>query len=125
MKRLLVIDDDAAFRTLLCDYFSEQGYSVDSAGTGDEGLRLAKELRPDAILLDVMMPNVSGIEVLRSLQSDESTRAIPILVLTGSHFDFTMKDLFKQEGNCRGFLSKTTALNQIAGELEAVLPKQK
>lgn len=122
-KKLLVIDDDVAFRNLMFDWFSQMGYHVQSVGTGAEGLRIAKETRPGVILLDVMMPNISGIEVLRTLQSDAETAAIPILVLTGSQFDSTLRDLFKQESNCRGLLSKSTALDQISKEVEAIFAK--
>ena len=120
MKRILVIDDDVAFRNLMSDWFSQMGHQVYSVGTGSEGLSVAREFRPDVILLDVMMPNISGIEVLRTLQTDAETAAIPILVVTGSHFDATLRDLFKQESNCRGLLSKNTALDQISREVEAL-----
>ncbi len=122
-KKLLVIDDDVAFRSLMVDWFSQMGYQVQSVATGDEGMRAAKETSPGVILLDVMMPNVSGIEVLRTLQSDTETASIPILVLTGSQFDFTLRELFKQESNCSGFLSKSAALDQISREVEAIFAK--
>lgn len=123
IKTLLVIDDDVTFRNLMFDWFSQMGYQVYSAGTGDEGLRAARENRPGLILLDVMMPNVSGIEVLRTLQSDAETASIPILVITGSQFDSTLRDLFNQESNCRGFLTKSTALDQISKEVEVIFAK--
>lgn len=123
IKTLLVIDDDVAFRNLMFDWFSQMGYHVYSADTGDEGLRAARETRPGVILLDVMMPSVSGIDVLRTLQSNTETASIPILVITGSQFDSTMRDLFNQESNCRGFLTKSTALDQISREVEKIFAK--
>ncbi len=117
MKRILVIDDDKAFSELMKDFFTDQGYMVQCAYTGEEGLKVVKAFNPDVIFLDVMMPGMYGIEVLRHLKEDEKTYAIPVIILTGSNFDFSMKDLFKQEGNCKGFLNKTVELSRIEQEL--------
>jgi len=84
-------------------------------------LSLAKKLKPDVILLDAMMPNISGIEVLRSMQADEDLRFIPALIITGSHFETTVRDLFMSEINCKGFFSKAIPLNTIAEELKKIL----
>jgi CheY-like chemotaxis protein/anti-sigma regulatory factor (Ser/Thr protein kinase) len=77
---ILVIDDDLIIRELLKNYLSRLGYSVAAAATGEEGLKLANKLRPDAILLDVKMPGLDGWRVLSTLKSDPLLSDIPIIM---------------------------------------------
>jgi CheY-like chemotaxis protein len=107
MAGILLIDDDEEFKDMLSYYFKDRlGYSVEQADNGRDGIAKAAALKPDIILLDVMMPDMGGIEVLRELYADSDTRGIPVLILTASQFDAKMSDLFKQEPNCREFLAK-------------------
>ncbi len=121
MALILIIDDNDEFRGMVADYFGEMGYRIAVAMNGAEGLARAKELKPDLIICDVMMPDVGGIEVLRGLQADEDTRAIPVLVMTGTFFDKQMSELFRQEPNCREFLSKTTELAYVHKKVDSLL----
>jgi CheY-like chemotaxis protein/anti-sigma regulatory factor (Ser/Thr protein kinase) len=79
---VLVIDDDSAVRELMGRYLSREGFRVAVAAGGEEGLRLARELRPDAITLDVMMPGLDGWAVLGALKADAATADIPVVMLT-------------------------------------------
>ena len=79
---MLVIDDDAAVRDLLQRFLGKEGFRVVSASGGEEGLRLARELRPDAITLDVMMPGMDGWAVLSTLKADPDVSDIPVIMLT-------------------------------------------
>ncbi|MDM8558112.1 response regulator, partial [Candidatus Parabeggiatoa sp. HSG14] len=79
---LLVIDDDETVRELLEIYLGKVGYQVVLASSGKEGLKLAKNLRPDAITLDVMMPGMDGWEVLSKLKADPELSHIPVIMLT-------------------------------------------
>ncbi len=79
---LLVIDDDETVRKLLDAYLSKIGYRVVGAPSGQEGLKLAKKLKPDAITLDVMMPGMDGWEVLSELKADPTLSHIPVIMLT-------------------------------------------
>jgi CheY-like chemotaxis protein len=107
MAGMLLIDDDDDFKDMLSFYFMDtHGYTVEKACNGRDGIQKAKLLQPDIILLDVMMPDMGGIEVLRELQTEPETSGIPVIVLTASAFDPKMTDLFKQEPNCREFLAK-------------------
>jgi signal transduction histidine kinase/CheY-like chemotaxis protein len=80
--RLLLIDDDAAVHALLDAELSTAGFTIESAFNGEQGLRAAREKAPDVIILDLMMPGMSGFEVADSLKEDPLTANIPILVLT-------------------------------------------
>ena len=79
---ILVIDDDPTVHDLLRRHLSKEGFQVVSARGGEEGLRLARELHPAAITLDVLMPNVDGWSVLASLKADPALADIPVVVLS-------------------------------------------
>jgi len=79
---VLVIDDDAAARGLIKAYLVKAGYLVTVAPSGEEGLEMARSLRPDIITLDVVMPRVDGWKVLSTLKSDPDLAGIPVIVLS-------------------------------------------
>jgi len=79
---VLVIDDDATARELLTDRLKAEGFSVVSASGGLEGLKLAKELRPSVITLDVLMPDLDGWSVLAALRQDSELAEIPVIMVT-------------------------------------------
>jgi signal transduction histidine kinase/DNA-binding response OmpR family regulator len=81
-RRLLVIDDDATVHTLLGEELAPLGYVIENASSGEAGLRAAEERAPDVIILDLMMPGMSGFEVAGALKANPKTADIPILVLT-------------------------------------------
>jgi len=83
-KAVLVIDDDADIRSLICEYLKEAGYDIITAQNGREGLKLAREIMPFAITLDIMMPELDGWEVLRELKSAEKTNHIPVIIISVS-----------------------------------------
>jgi CheY-like chemotaxis protein len=80
--RVLVIDDDATARELIADHLKAEGFSVATAAGGVEGLKLAKKLRPTAITLDVMMPDLDGWSVLAALRQDPELAEIPVIMIT-------------------------------------------
>jgi len=80
--RVLVIDDDATARELIADHLKAEGFAVVTAAGGVEGLKLAKELRPTAITLDVMMPDLDGWSVLAALRQDPELAEIPVIMIT-------------------------------------------
>jgi len=79
---VLVIDDDPSVREVMRRFLVKEGFRVATATGGDEGLRLAHDLRPDAITLDVMMPGLDGWAVLAALKGDGATAGIPVVMLT-------------------------------------------
>ena len=82
-KKVLIIDDEKDMRVYLEALFRKEGYETESAENGDEGLWLAEANRPDLITLDILMPKKSGIKAYRGLRSGDTTKGIPIIVLTG------------------------------------------
>lgn len=79
---VLVIDDDASVRDLLARHLRKEGFWVETAASGQEGLHLAKKIRPDAITLDVMMSTMDGWSVLSALKADPELEDIPVVILT-------------------------------------------
>jgi CheY-like chemotaxis protein len=124
MNLMLIVDDNVEFRNMVSDYFTYLGFTVEIADNGREGLAKARAIRPDVILLDVMMPDIGGIEVIRQLQAEDETRSIPVLVITGTFFDKNMSELFRQEPNCREFMSKTVELSYLQKKVESLLPRK-
>jgi len=79
---VLVVDDDAWMRSVLVDLLPAEGYKVEEASDGASGIRLAKADRPDVVILDLAMPEVSGVEVLRELKNDSWTTNIPVIIFS-------------------------------------------
>jgi len=81
---VLIVDDDDQVRSVTRRYLEREGYATESARHGEEAMRLVEEQAIDAVLLDVIMPGLDGVEVTRRLKSDPATRGIPIIVMTGA-----------------------------------------
>ena len=79
---MLVVDDDASVRNLLAKTLEKEGYRVIQAGNGVEALALAREHRPQAITLDVLMPQMDGWGALKELKADAELRDIPVIMVT-------------------------------------------
>jgi len=79
---VLCADDDNDILALLAIRLERAGFRVEQAMDGEQALSLARELRPDGLVLDVMMPRLSGTEVLGALRGDETTAAIPVVLLS-------------------------------------------
>jgi CheY-like chemotaxis protein len=83
MLKILVIDDNVHLQIAFKKVLTSSGYSVELSGDGEEGLRLARTVRPDVILLDMMLPKLSGLEVLLALKNHRATKRIPVIALSG------------------------------------------
>ncbi|OIO03270.1 MAG: hypothetical protein AUJ51_04720 [Elusimicrobia bacterium CG1_02_56_21] len=118
-----MIDDDADFSGLASAYFAGQGYTVALAQNGKDGLAKAAALKPDIIFLDIMMPDMNGIEVLRELHAGDETSEIPVIVMSGKFFDQGMIDIFTQERNFREFINKPVTLSKLQMKVEVILKK--
>lgn len=82
MAKILFIEDEPALQKVLGDFLQRQGYEVTAALDGAEGLDAARRDRPDLILLDLVLPRLSGLEVLERFREDSNLAAVPVIVLT-------------------------------------------
>jgi CheY-like chemotaxis protein len=105
-KTILVVDDSLSARNLIAHHLRRHGYSVLLARHGEEGLAIAKSSRPDIILLDILMPRLSGLAVLRRLKADPATADIPVLVISSLSEDNDARLL--AEGACAYFAKAST-----------------
>lgn len=103
-SRILIADDNRQNCELLDAYLDEEGYEIAMAYDGQETLEQVAEWDPDLILLDIMMPKLSGYEVCRLLNQDENTRGIPILMVTALNEPGDIERAV--EAGCDDFLSK-------------------
>ena len=81
---VLVVEDDAALLSMVGTALLFEGFKVETAGNGAEGLSCLRRATPDLILLDLVMPWINGLEVLTTLRSDPVTEDVPVIVMTGT-----------------------------------------
>lgn len=82
MKKILFIEDEAALQEAFSGFLTSAGYKVISALDGEIGSRLARDKKPDLILLDLILPKMNGFEVLKKLKGENKTKDIPVIILT-------------------------------------------
>ena len=93
-KRVLIVEDDFFVRDLYNRELSREGFEVSAAEDGAEGLLKAIEEKPDLILLDIMLPKMSGLDVLKTLKEKEETKEIPVVLLTNLGQDSVIREGF-------------------------------
>jgi signal transduction histidine kinase/DNA-binding response OmpR family regulator len=120
---VLVVDDEAVNRDWLKEVLKSAGVTVLLASGGQEGIELAKSRKPDLVMLDLLMPEVNGFDVVKALRDHKATMAIPIMVLTAKHL--TGSDLDQLEGRVSTILRRgSTGAGDLVGELQMILNKQ-
>jgi CheY-like chemotaxis protein len=118
-KPILIADDEVYMLRLLEMTFKKGGFSVVSCRNGEEALKQAASVQPQLIVLDVMMPGLDGLEVLRQLKNDPAQRDIPVVVLSAKGHSLT-----KVEAELAGavlFLPKPFSPNQLLSETQKIL----
>ncbi|MBI2196599.1 response regulator [Candidatus Daviesbacteria bacterium] len=81
-KKILVIEDETILLELLADKFKDSGFAVNTAQSAEAGIRLALQNRPDLILLDVILPKMDGLTMLKKLRRDEWGKGVPVIILS-------------------------------------------
>ncbi|MDP8215745.1 MAG: response regulator [Candidatus Kaelpia imicola] len=121
MNKILIIEDEPEQIKLISIRLKANGYDIISASTAQEGLRIAEEEKPDLILLDILLPDMSGLEVAESLKSDITTKDIPIIAITAVG-TLDIEEQCKEAG-ISGFLRKPyesqDLIDKIKKQLEA------
>jgi len=81
---ILIVEDNDKNRKLVRDVLTFKGYETVESETGEEGVRLAEERRPSLVLMDIRLPGIDGVEALRRLRAEPTTRGIPVMAMTAS-----------------------------------------
>jgi two-component system alkaline phosphatase synthesis response regulator PhoP/two-component system response regulator VicR len=118
-RRVLAVDDEQAIVRLIEVSMSRHGYDVITASDGRQALEKAAAERPDIILMDVMMPYVDGFEAIRLLKASESTRDIPVVLLTAKRHDADMLQAI--EAGARSYLTKPFAPTELVALVNKIL----
>jgi len=113
-KTVLVIEDDPWTRTITTALLAGEGFAVVEAKNGEEGLKLAREHSPSAILLDLALPTKSGLDVLRELKADQPTSDIPVIIV--SAYGSLMNET--DAHHAAGVIQKPFDYDDLVGQVE-------
>lgn len=117
--RVLVADEDACLRDIYATLLGFHGFETVAVATGAEALERARELRPDAIVLDMDVPDLDGLEVTRLLQQDAATAGTPVILLS-AHSRMLARLQARRAGS-RGYLEKPFAPRDLLDEVRRVI----
>lgn len=117
-RRVLVVDDDRDLCDLLSDFLADEGYDVTRAYGGREAIDAARDSAPDAVLLDLLMPDLSGIAVGRALRDAAGTRDVPIVIISGDRSALARSQV---EISADAFLEKPFSLAAVQSAVRAAL----
>ncbi|QRK13780.1 response regulator [Archangium violaceum] len=120
-RKVLVVDDYDDAREMYAEFLEFLGYEVQTARDGQEAVELARESHPDVILMDLSLPVLSGWDATWQLKTDETTRDIPVMALTG-HVFASSSEKARAVG-CDAFLTKPVLPDTVADQIQALLKK--
>jgi len=110
-NKVLVIDDEGLNRKLIRTFLGRELLEVIEAGDAESGLALARSEHPDLILLDVRLPGMSGLEAIRMLKTDDTTRDIPVLMLSAG--SLAEDDRYFRQAGAAGLLLKPFSMQEL------------
>jgi twitching motility two-component system response regulator PilH len=118
IKSILIVDDSATDRQYLSDLLAKNGYKVTTAQNAEEAFAKAKQLRPDLVLMDVVMPGQNGFQATRTLAKDEATKQIPIIICTSKGQDTDKAWGIKQ--GARDYIVKPVSAPELLAKISAL-----
>jgi two-component system, cell cycle response regulator DivK len=118
-KTVLIVEDNELNMKLFNDLLEAHGYATLKTGHGIEAMELARAHKPDLILMDIQLPEVSGLEVTRWLKADEDLKSIPVIAITA----FAMKGDEERirEGGCEAYMSKPISVTKFIATVKTYL----
>lgn len=116
-EKVLVVDDERQIRDLLGEFLEREGYEVLLSSAGEEAIELAERKIPHAILLDVKMPGIDGIEVCKRLKAEPRTQFIPVIMITG----YVDNKMVAIESGADDFVNKPIDLVELAVRVKSIL----
>lgn len=121
MTHVLVVDDDPGIVALVSYKLTRSGFEVDSVGDGQSAVDYVQTRRPDLVMLDVMMPGLSGLEVLERLRANENTARLPVIMLTAMAQEGDVERGF--ELGADDYIVKPFSPRELIGRVNAVLSR--
>jgi len=118
-KKVLVADDDPVVRILVSEFLSSKGYQVDTLDSGGACLEYLKQEVPDVLLLDLLMPDMTGIEVLRTVRNDPRTSRLPIVMLSAD--TDTESVISTNDLSADAYVQKPFGMNEIISIMEQIV----
>jgi CheY-like chemotaxis protein len=115
---VLVVDDYQDAREMYAQYLVASGFRVAEAATGVEAVRIARELKPDCILMDLALPGIDGWEATRQIKADGATAAIPVIAITGHTSELASRDA--RAAGCAAFVIKPALPDAVVSEVRRV-----
>ena len=119
MSKVLIVEDEANIRQLVKYNLEKESFQVIEAEDGLQGLRLAKAEKPDLVLLDLMLPQMDGLEVCRSLKGNQATAALPIIMLTAKSEE--IDKVIGLELGADDYMTKPFSTRELVARVKAVL----
>jgi DNA-binding response OmpR family regulator len=119
--RLLVVEDDQGIQKMITDYFRHNGYEVFAASDGEAGIKMALEERPDALILDIMLPKTDGFSVCRHIR--ERNPSLPILILTAK--DDVVDKVLGLEMGADDYMTKPFSLRELEARVKSILRRMR
>lgn len=119
MKRILVVEDNDLNRKLFCDVLSANGFSVDPVADGENALERARDFVPNLVIMDIQLPNISGLDLIARLKRDPMLRNTPVLAVTayaGKGDEERIRDVGAQ-----GYLAKPVSIGPFMSAVNTLL----
>ena len=123
MSVILIVEDNERNLKLVRDLLQVKGYATLEAVTGEEGVRLATEHKPDLVLMDIQLPGISGIDALRILRANPDTAAIPVIAVTASVMQQDRKMI--TEAGFDAYVGKPISMKEFLDAVKNVLEGRK
>ena len=120
-KRILVVEDNDLNRKLFCDVLRSQGFAVEPCADGLEALVRAREFVPNLIIMDIQLPNVSGLDLIEAAKKDAMLRAIPVLAVT-AYAGKGDEDRIRDAG-AEGYLAKPVSIGPFMAAVRGLVEK--
>ena len=122
-QKVLIVEDNALNMRLFSDLLEASGYETLQCTDGGQAAALAVDEQPDLIIMDIQLPEVSGLDITRWLKDDERTAAIPVLAVTA--FAMRTDEMLVREAGCEGYLSKPIQVRSFLKTVDDLMPKAK
>lgn len=120
--RILIVEDDDFLRSLAVTKLQAEGFVMDIAPTGDDGLAKIMALPPDLVILDLMLPNVSGFEVLQKIRENEATKKLKVIVFSNLGEEEDIKKCLDL-GVSEYLVKANFTLDELAEKIKAIIGK--